>query len=249
MPAYAARGLVLKRTRLGEADTIVTVLAEDGRQIRAVAKGARKTMSKCGARLQPFAVVRLLLHTGRTLDIVSEVETEVSHDGLRSDFDRTAHASVVVDLLDKTTAEDAGEPRLLALALATLVAEEDVPVEALPALTVAFLVKAMAMLGYRPQLGSCVQCAGAVREGAPFSVPAGGVVCDPCSGENAVIPLSRAGSSALATLLKARMADVPALLLPEVVVRECFMLLRAFVRYHVPARLKSLEFIEQQRLV
>ncbi|MEG2982380.1 MAG: recombination protein O N-terminal domain-containing protein [Raoultibacter sp.] len=36
---YTARVIVLQKTKLGETDLILTLLAEDGAQIRAVAKG------------------------------------------------------------------------------------------------------------------------------------------------------------------------------------------------------------------
>jgi hypothetical protein len=38
------------------------------------------------------------------------------------------------------------------------------------------------------------------------------------------------------------MADVPALDMPEAAVRDCFDLVRAFVAYHIPARLRALDF-------
>ena len=40
--AYNERCIVLKHTKLGETDAIVTMLASDGSQVRAVAKGLRK---------------------------------------------------------------------------------------------------------------------------------------------------------------------------------------------------------------
>ena len=38
-PTYDARAIVLRKTKLGESDLILALLAEDGSQIRAVAKG------------------------------------------------------------------------------------------------------------------------------------------------------------------------------------------------------------------
>ena len=49
-PAYSLRALVLRRTKLGESDLILTLLSEDGSQKRAVAKGARRPMSSFAAR-------------------------------------------------------------------------------------------------------------------------------------------------------------------------------------------------------
>ena len=46
---------MLRQHKLGEADRIVTLLTRDHGLVRAVAKGVRRTRSKFGARLEPFA--------------------------------------------------------------------------------------------------------------------------------------------------------------------------------------------------
>ena len=55
---YTARAIVLRKTKLGESDLVVTLLAEDGSQVRAVAKGARKPSSPFAARLELYSVGR-----------------------------------------------------------------------------------------------------------------------------------------------------------------------------------------------
>ena len=69
---YRCRAIVLDKTKLGESDLILTLLADDGRQVRAVAKGARKPGSKLAARCELCCEVDLLLAHGRNLDIVSQ---------------------------------------------------------------------------------------------------------------------------------------------------------------------------------
>ena len=72
-PTQTITGLVLRRTKLGETDVITTILAEDGSQYKAVAKGARKPTSSFASRLEVFAVATILLAQGKNLDIVKEV--------------------------------------------------------------------------------------------------------------------------------------------------------------------------------
>lgn len=243
MPAYPLRALVLRKTKLGEADLILTLLASDGRQVRGVAKAARKPKSRFGGRVEPYNVLDLLLHTGRTLEVIAEARTVRSFEGLRSDLDRGAHAAVVAGVLDKVSVEGEGDPRVYGLALATLDAMESAEVHDLLALTDAFLAKAMAMLGYRPELTACVECGADAPRGL-FALEKGGVVCEACgAAEPGVFPLSAGAVAALRALLAARMADVPALRLTTAAQRECFGLLRAFVAAHLPARLKALEYL------
>lgn len=243
MPAYPVRALVLRKTKLAETDTILTLLASDGRQIRAVAKGLRKPGSRFGARLEPYAICDLLLHTGRSLGVVSEAQTVAGHSALREDLDRSAAAAVVADLLDKISVEGQPEPRLYALAETTLAVFDDAPLDVLPALVVAFLLKAMAMHGYRPQLDACVHCASEAEASCEFSVSSGGVLCPECGRLDAgALRFGPEGRAWLAALLGAKMSDIAGLEMPPAAVADCFDLVRAFVAYHLPARLRALDF-------
>ncbi len=241
--AYRVRALALRKTKLGESDLIVTLLAADGCQIRAVAKGARKTKSRFGARLEPFSVADLMLSPGRSLEIITEAETVTSHNALRSDYDRLRAASVIADFLDKVSVECQTESRLFELATTTLDVIEIAEISDLRALVVAFLVKGMAMQGYRPQLAACACCASATDPGdVRFSLAAGGVVCPACAGaDTSVVPVAADVPVAIDALMRARLADVAALTIPEALVSDTFRLVRTFVTYHLPARMKALE--------
>src|SRR5690242_7987963 len=52
---YRDAAVVLRVTKLGEADRIVTLLTRREGRVRAVAKGVRRTKSKFGGRLEPFS--------------------------------------------------------------------------------------------------------------------------------------------------------------------------------------------------
>jgi DNA repair protein RecO (recombination protein O) len=239
VPAYPLKVLVLRKTKLGETDLILTLLAADGRQVRAVAKGARKPRGKLGARVEPFTVLDVLLHTGRSLEIITEAETVSSHDPLRADYDRTVAGSVVLDVLDKISVEGQVEPQLFDMALVTLDVMQTAPIETLDLLVTAFLMKALAMHGYRPALDACASCGSAVDGAASFSVEAGGVVCAACG--RGGIGLSEGARSLLRTLMRARMSDVPAVDADLSTREEALRVLRAYVGFHVPARLRALD--------
>jgi DNA repair protein RecO (recombination protein O) len=240
---YRIRALALRKTKLGESDLIVTFLAEDGCQVRAVAKGARKTTSKFGSRLEPFTVVDVMLARGRTLEIVTEAEAVARHDGLRADYDRLRAASVVADFLDKASVECQADSQLFPLSAAALDALEIGDVRELPALVAAFLVKGMAMLGYRPQFAACIECGCALtREETSFSLATGGMACARCAGSDpSEVRVSPDVATVLAALLRSRFADVSGLGVPPTLVRETLGVLRAFATHHVPARMKALD--------
>lgn len=118
---HSERCVVCGHTKLGEADVIVTMVACDGRQVRAVAKGLRRTKSRFGARLEPFAVVDVMLHPGRTLETVTDVRSAVPNAACREGVASPAAASVVCEFADKLTRDGAaaGE-RTFELICATL---------------------------------------------------------------------------------------------------------------------------------
>ncbi len=240
MTAYSLRALVLRKTKLGEADMILTLLSADGRIVRAVAKGMRKPTSRFAGRLEPGSVVDLMLARGRTLEVVSDARSVDLHSGLRTEYERSTAASVVLDVLDKIAVEGQTEERLFGLACATLSAIERADPGRLRATVTAFLLKAMAMHGYRPHLDSCVSCACSARGRIGFSLEAGGVLCPTCGGS--APQMSASSRELLSWLLASTMDTIAGTELPAREVSETFALMRQFVTYHLPARLKALEF-------
>jgi len=249
MPSYPLRALVLRKTKLGETDLILTLLAADGHQVRAVAKGARKSKSRLGARVEPYSVLDLLLHTGRNLEIIAEAETVETHDVLRADYDRTMAASVVVDVLDKGSVEGQGEPQLFDMALVTLDVMEAAPVAALEPLVLAFLLKSLAMQGYRPALDRCAACGAELTGPLAFSVESGGVLCDGCARDGSgARPITREARDALRAMLRSRMTDVPGIEMSGAVASDVRWTVRTYTGFHIPARLRALDFyLSQER--
>jgi len=250
MPKYPLRALVLRKTKLGETDAIVSMLSEQGKNVRAVGKGMRKPGSKVGGRLEPYSLVDLLLYSGRSLDTIVEVESVETHGGIRLDYDRTTTASVVVDVLDKLTVEGAGEARLYGLGLATLGVIERASIETLELLLVGFLVKAMAMQGHRPVLGSCVASEAHALRGNTlrFSLAEGGVLCSECaSASSSVISVGPNTCALISQVLGLTMERISALgeTVDSNLTHEAFEVLKAFVKHHIPARMKALDYYER----
>jgi DNA repair protein RecO (recombination protein O) len=171
---YRDEGVVLRTHKLGEADRIVVLLTAGRGKVRAVAKGVRKTKSRFGGRLEPPGHVKLLLHEGRNLDVITQAETVSAFRVLREDLDRMTDAMALVEAVDQVAQE--GEPnqplfRMLTGALRALGEAPSRP----PLLVGAFYWKLLALEGVAPVLDQCVQC------GAPdvvsFDPAEGGALC------------------------------------------------------------------------
>mgnify|MGYP000155142853 CR=1 FL=1 len=101
---------MLDKTKLKETDLILTMLDERGRQVRAVAKGARKPGGRLAARCEMFCTVDLLLAHGRSLDVVSQAELMEAPLGAAPDYEMTCAASAIAEVARVCSFEDAEDP-------------------------------------------------------------------------------------------------------------------------------------------
>ncbi len=245
---YAARVIVLRKTKLGEADLILTMLAENGSQIRAVAKGARKPAGSFAARLELYSVVDALLARGRTLDIVKEARLVESNEALRRDMEHAAAAAPMAELLDRETQMGLENPQLFALTRAAFSCLGGVGADKAPLICAAHLLKALAFAGLRPNLGTCVTCGASVSLEGPeglvhVSYREGGTICRTCSAhvETVMVPVSTI--NAVNALISSTFSELTVL---DMDVSSSFAVLRfcqQWIREHVGANLKSLSFL------
>ncbi|MGH3717294.1 MAG: DNA repair protein RecO [Pseudonocardiaceae bacterium] len=244
MSLYRDTGVVLRVQKLGEADRIITLLTRRSGPVRAVAKGVRRTSSRFGARLEPFGHVDVQFYRGRTLDVITQVETV---DGFGSrlvgDYGRYTTGCVVLEAAERLAGAE-GEPvlRLYLLVVGALRALADGRRQAGLVLD-AFLLRAMAAAGWAPALTECARCAAPGLHRA-FSVPAGGVVCPECRPAGAATP-----SPQTLELLDALMTGdwSQADRAPTPISREASGLVAAHLQYHLERHLRSLPLLERSR--
>ena len=120
MSLYRDHGVVLRTHKLGEADRIVSFFTAEHGKVRAVAKGVRKTRSKFGARLEPTSHVAVQFYEGRTLDIVTQVDSVDQFRSIRDDLDQFARASSMLEAVDQVTQDREPDTRLYQLLLGAL---------------------------------------------------------------------------------------------------------------------------------
>ena len=188
MKSYRDEAIVLRTHKLGEADRIITLLTAEHGQVRAVAKGVRKTTSKFGARVEPFSVIDAQLHRGRTLDTLTQVASIAQYgDAIAADYDLYLAATVVVETAQRLTtdAHDGTHSQYLLLlgALNALARGRHHPT----LIRTSYTLRALALAGWAPSCFDCAVC-GATGPHSSFSIPDGGAVCDTCRPPGASSP-------------------------------------------------------------
>ena len=246
MPTYRDVAVVLRTHKLGEADRIITMLSRERGKIRAVAKGVRRTSSKFGARLEPFSHIDLQFATGRTLDVVTQVESlEAFGEPLTADYPAYTAGQVMLETADRLVVEE-GEPavqqyQLLVGALKVLNrGTSDGPRPARLVLD-SYLLRAIAIAGYAPSFADCARC-GVVGPHQAFSPSAGGAVCEGCRPPGSARP-GPATLLLLGALLEGRWRDTRDA--GDPVAREASGITAAFVAWHLDRNLRSLAHVER----
>jgi DNA repair protein RecO (recombination protein O) len=242
MPLYKEQGVVLRATKLGEADKIVTVMTQGAGKVRVVAKGVRKTTSRFGARVEPLTHVSLMVYRGRgALDTLSQAEIVSSFRPIREDLGLFAAGEAMVEIVDRISEDHERNVRLFLLLLAGLRALEARPAD--PELVAqSFLLKVLSLSGFHPNLLACAVCG----DGAPvaFSSPQGGAVCGSC-GDRDSEPVPVQALAFLDALGAADLVAAGAMTVDPTLRRTARALLYAFAEYHLERRMKSLPLLSR----
>ena len=207
----------------------------------------RRPSSKLGPSLELYGHVDVLLARGRgELDVVAQVARLPGY-RIEGDVERMAHAALIAELAERVC-EDRhpvdGVYELTVSALGELARESD-PRRA----SAWFLMTALDLLGYAPQLISCVSCGRPLpAKPAAFSAEAGGFLCDQCalSGMD-LVPL--AAVKVLRLMAAADLETYRRLKLEPALMNSIEGVLQGQLEHHLDRRMKSLAFLNQLRMV
>jgi DNA repair protein RecO (recombination protein O) len=240
---YRDDGIVLRTQKLGEADRIITILGRSSGRIRAVAKGVRRTKSRFGARLEPFTHVDLMLHAGRSLDVITQAEVIRPYgEPLTGDYPRYTAGVAMLETAERFTPVEK-EPALrqvllLIGGLRALGAGEHPPGLVLDA----FLLRSLAVAGYAPALQECARCGAPGPRLPAFAVAAGGMVCASCRPPGSASP----AAPTVALMLALLRGDWDSADHSERRHRaECSGLVAAYLQWHLEHSIRSLRHVER----
>ena len=240
---YRDEAVVVRQHKLGEADRIITLLTKEHGLVRAVAKGVRRTRSKFGARLEPFAHVDVLLHPGRNLDIVTQVYSlDTFASAIVSDYGRYTTACAILETAERLAGEErAPAARLQRLTVGALraVAAADRPKELV---LDAFLLRAMDFAGWMPALENCARC-GDPGPHRAFHVAAGGAVCVHCRPPGSATP-SPGVLDLMDALYRGQWEHTTEI--TESARRQASGLTAAHLQWHLERQLRTLPLIERE---
>ncbi|MBI2303568.1 MAG: DNA repair protein RecO [Chloroflexi bacterium] len=241
---YKTEAIVLRGILLGEADRILTLYSPWRGKVRAVARGVRRPTSRLGGHVEPLIHGSYLLARGQELDVVTQGETIHSFPRLRDDLGSIGGGLYAAELIYHSTSEGVENYPLFRLLLDTLMRLDG---EGSVELALRYFeLHLLGHLGYRPQLGRCVACQGALPPTVNFfTASGGGVLCPSCHPpESSVRRLSLNALKTLRFFQEKDWAQASRLKVSPPLMAEIKGALREFILYHLERELKSTLFMD-----
>lgn len=201
---FPTKAIILDRRDWHEADRLVSVYTPQYGRLSLLARGARKLGSKLAAHLEPISLSRLLVVKGKGFDYVGAALLEEAFLEIKQDLNKLYFAGQALNLFSRLVKENEADPELffwLEKWLRNLDAAGDktgLNKEDGRFRLALFSWRLFALLGYGPQLSSCVACSLKLTAGKNhFDLARGGLLCGDCyrlatsdTINGAILPLS-----------------------------------------------------------
>ncbi len=244
---YQTEAIVIKKTKLGEADTILTFYTPHLGKIQGFAKSLRKTKSKMAGHLELLTHSLVSLARGRNIDTITGAQTIDSFLPLKSDLELSAHALYSTELVNQFTADNAEDYPLFELLLETMHhlcqgGNNELILRY-------FELHLLERVGYRPQLEQCVSCHSTLRAVTnSFCPSAGGMLCPSCRRSQPYsYPLLVEAQKGLQLLQSSDYDTASRLKISPELSRQLEMVMRNYLRYLLEREVKSAAWLDTLR--
>jgi len=248
---YQTEAIVIKKTKLGEADSILTLYTPHLGKIQGFAKSLRKPKSKLAGHLELLTHSQVSLARGRNLDTITGSQTINSFIALKNDLWLTSYALYIVELVNQFTADQQENFSLFQLTIETL--NRLCQANNKELVLRYFELHLLHSTGYRPQLRECVACHRALEPTTnSFSPSAGGLLCSYCNlSQSFTYPLSVNAQKVLRLLQSGDSTSASKVKIDSELAHELEKVMSGYLKYLLEKEVKSaawLETLREQRL-
>lgn len=252
-------GLVLRQVRTVGGRRMILLFSKQFGKISVGSSLTEGGKNKTALAIRPFTRGRYALYKGRESYNLNSAQALESFYGIGEDVDKYMAASYVLELTEKLLPEELPQPRLYSLLLEFLEVLQRRSKEC-GTLVMAYMVKALAVLGNMPELSRCAGCNAPLEEQKGgkryFSVAEGGMICEKCAkslGQNGNSALIYAVNFDIVEILKYfqknSLTAFSHLVLEEKKLAALQRIMRRYFAYHLDVgELKSEAFLGENML-
>jgi len=244
---YQTEAIIIKKTKLGEADRILTFYTPHLGKIQGFAKSLRRPKSKMAGHLELLTHSMVSLARGRNLDTIIGSQTIDSFLPLKNDLDLTSYGLYATELVDQFTAEHIEDYPLFQLLLEILHClcrggDNELALRY-------FELHLLNEVGYRPQLQQCVSCHQPLEPITNAFCPgAGGMLCPVCNQSQPLThPISVDVLKVLRFLQGSDYDTVSKLKMNPELSHQLEMVMRDYLKYLLEREIKSAAWLDSLR--
>jgi len=244
---YQTEAIVIKKTKLGEADSILTFYTPHLGKIQGFARSLRKPKSKLAGHLELLTHSQVSFTRGKNLDTITGSQTINSFLPLKSDLWLTSCGLYVAELVNQFTAEQQENYSLFQLMLETL--NQLCRANDKELVLRYFELHLLDSVGYRPQLRECVACHLALEPTTnSFSPNAGGMLCPNCSpSQPLTYPLPVNAQKVLRLLQSSDYSGAGRVRIDSELARELEQVMSSYLKYLLEKEVKSAAWLDTLR--
>jgi len=243
------KALVVKEYIVGESDKYVTLFTKEYGKIQALAPKAKKIDKGFASATQLFVYGEFILTSFKdTYRLVNADIIEMFHN-IRNGLESLSYASYVMEFLQYVTEPMLAQPELLRLTLMTLktLTYEGACYNLIRRI---YELRALAEIGFRPQLASCTECGEVLVESETnkyyFSAESGGLVCESCkSYYKDVVMISYSTRYTLQYILSSSLNKLYHFTVTPEIQQELSQVCNYYVPFYVDKTFKTVEFINR----
>jgi DNA repair protein RecO (recombination protein O) len=241
---YQTEAIIIKKTKLGEADRILTFYTPGFGKMQAVAKGVRKPKSKMAGHLELLTHSQINLIRGHNLATVTGAQTITAFLPLKEDLDLASCGLYLAELVCQFAPDEETNQEIFHLLLDTMnrlcsAANRDVILRY-------FEMQMLNESGYRPELRNCVACRKPLEPVVNyFSFQTGGMLCPGCARDRSdIVQLSVNALKVLRLLQDRDMATAEKVKYGQELSLEIESVIRRYIRFILEKEVKSAAWLD-----
>ncbi|MEG0387288.1 MAG: DNA repair protein RecO [Niameybacter sp.] len=241
-------GIILKEYVVGESDKFITLFTKELGKIQVGAPRAKKFDKGMDSGTELFVYGEFVMTQFKHTYKLVGVEPQFTFHHLREDLMTLSYASYIAEFISEVAIEGSGNEQLLSLMLYTLHSLEKMGSEACERIRRTFEMRALGVLGFRPELDHCISCGTPTPQNPDKRYalyPAeGGIICEACKGAARVLTMSYTTWYVLHYILGAPFKTLFHFEIKPYVLKEIGNVCDTLVTYYIEKPFKTLEFIK-----
>lgn len=242
-------GIVLKDTKYQDTSKILSIYTKKMGKIKVMAKGANRPKSKLIASTQPFSHNEYQFTQGKSFYYINDADIIDSFYGIREDMERVIYGFYILELVEKSVPEEEANEKIFLLLEKSLRILSNIKDNYLKFI-IAFELKYISFLGYRPYLNECVICGNNESKGYKFSNIEGGIICTNCYTKDfSAKELSKDVYSSMIRLLYVSLDDLDGIDIPKDILCTLHEVLESYILYNIDRKVfNSLSIFKLNKL-